>query len=366
MTSFFAMMRIGLLDLLHAWKINSVLAVLVAVTSMTYLALSAYKAGLDAAFPQVDAASLVVMQSNTTGEIAGSRISTKVGEQLQQMGIEMPVAEIHSVVGTSAKDAALLRGVDPSRYRQILVFEMESGSALLPDTPARQAMLGWRMAQRWGVGPGDLVRLRGRDFVVSGIFRMGTYADNEAWVSITDAQNLLGWGDEVSLYLIPGNRTLAAGMELPGGLSVARRGEGIKNDMRQSQDLIQLVHNIVWLVGITTAVFLATVLLRLAWLRRRNIAILRSIGFPRSGVAAYLLAQSAAVALAGSVVGLLGSFLLASRQPVSTLGLDILPVFDAKIILAWFAWTAGITLLGMLAPAVWFDRSEISLFLFRE
>jgi putative ABC transport system permease protein len=361
----FTVMHIGVLDLLYAWQANLLLILLTGVISMAYLTISAYQAGLETAFPPIDSTALLVQQTQTTGEINGSRIPASVETRLLSLGVGPAIPEIHTIVGTSAQDITLLRGVDPARYRQVLSFDLQSGSVLDPNTPSRQAMLGWRLAQRRSAFPGGTIRLRGRDFTVLGIFYTGTYADNEAWVSISDAQALLGWKDEVSIFIISNNGILKSGMELSGGLGVIRRGEGIQADLRHTLALFDLIHSIARLAGLTAAVALATVLLRLAWLRRRNIAILRSIGFTRRGLVAYLFAQSAVIAVVGTSLGLLVSMLLTTRLLPSSFGLDVLPQYNAATIWSGVAWTAGITLFGMLAPAIWLSRLALTDLLYR-
>lgn len=366
MVSMLALVRTAMLDLAASWKQSGILALLVATTTLAYLSVGAYQAGMERLIPGIDAGSLVVQASHTTGEIAGSRLPASVEDQLRRLGLEPVVPEIHAVVGTSAEDAVLLRGVDPARYHLALSFELLSGQALQPGETPRLALLGWRLAERRGLSVGAPVRLRGRDFQVAGIFRTGTYADNEAWISLTEAQVLLGWQDEVSIFIVPNNGRLQPGAELPGGISVIRRGEGLQNDVRRMAPLLSLISDILQLTGWATACALAVSLLRLAWLRRRQSAVLRCLGFSPAALTAYLLAQSTAIAGGGALLGLLGSLVLTNSLRTLLLGLEMRPQHTPEILLSGLVWTAAIAGLGMLFPAVWLGRQNLADLLRRE
>ena len=53
-----------------------------------------------------------------------------------------------------------------------------------------------------------------------GTFQTGMYVDNEAWVALEDAQTLLGYGKDVSIFIIPDEGILSSGDTLPGGVSI--------------------------------------------------------------------------------------------------------------------------------------------------
>ena len=121
------------------------------------------------------------------------------------------MAEIHTIVGTSLENAVLLKGVDLDHYAELDSFVVLAGRELRPGDSPRQAMIGSRLAERLGAGPGDTIRLRGRPFEVIGVFETGSYTENEAWVPLAGAQELLGWGQDVSLYVVAGRWPLDAG-----------------------------------------------------------------------------------------------------------------------------------------------------------
>jgi len=52
-------------------------------------------------------------------------------------------------------------------------------------------MIGTSLADRLKTGIGEVIKLRGREFTVIGIFKTGSYEDSQAWISLQDAQKLL-------------------------------------------------------------------------------------------------------------------------------------------------------------------------------
>ena len=56
-------------------------------------------------------------------------------------------------------------------------------------------------------------------------------------------------------------------------------------------------------LGVAAAVALANMLWRLAWLQRRDIAIIQSIGFSKRAITGFLLMQGASIALVGFGLG---------------------------------------------------------------
>ena len=363
-------LALGWLDLRYQWRPALVMVLLLMITSMAYLTLQGYQSSLQAEFPPLENSFLVVQESHTVGEISGSRLDSTIGDQLSALGLSPVIPEIHAVVGTSTEDASMLRGVDPALYRQANSFTLLSGQPLAPanqdGSPSRQAFIGWRLAERRGVAAGEVLRLRGRDFQVSGIFRTGTYVDNEAWVSLPDARELLGWGEDVSIFLVPVNGPLQPDTEFAPGVGVARRGEDFQADVRRYFPVLELISATLQLTGAATALALGSLLVRLAWVQRRYLAILRSLGYPRASLFAYLAGQALAISLSGALLGLSGSLILTSTLRTNVLSLALRPVYNWQTLAASLAWVLGVALISALAPAVWLSRLNLVFLLRRE
>lgn len=332
----------------QAMALGSVFAI--AVTA--FVALGGYRQALLDDYPPANAGLLVVQEAQSFGEFYGSRISPQVAGLLADRGAAAPVAEIHAIVGTRLENAVLLKGVDLGHYAALDAFTVLDGRPLAPGDDPRRAMIGSRLAQRLGAGAGDTIRLRGRPFEVVGVFATGSYSENEAWVPLAGAQDLLGWGDDVSLYVVPQSDRLSAGDELADGVSVARRGELWSSFPQQWEGLLSLIGTVTQAIGLAAATSLAAMLWRLAWRGRRQIAILRSLGFGPSVFATYLAVQGASIAMVGGIGGVLAALALLLLVRPTLAGVSLRPQLTAGVLTTTGLWMAALTALSVLVP-VW-------------
>jgi ABC-type lipoprotein release transport system permease subunit len=274
------------------------------------------------------------------------------------MGVSQAVPELHDNVGTSFRDLLMLRGVQLERYQQVTSFKMLSGQALQPGDPQRTAMVGRRLADKLDLTPGQEILIRGRKFQVIGVFHTGTYADNEAWVSLTAAQTLLGWGEDVSLFILPDEGLLHPGDSLPGGLSVARHGAGPYLAISQFDTMFQMLDIVVRTLAVAAVLALTNTLIRLAWLRRRELAILRCVGFQFQALIFYLFSQAVVLALAGTVLGIAGSGAIFTLMRADMGGMSLQPSLDPSLALTCLGLAAGISLLGTALPIAWLHQQK--------
>jgi len=323
-----------------------------AIAVTAFVALGSYRQALLRDYRSMREDQLVIQETQSFGEFYGSRLSPDIAVVLQDLGITAPIAEIHAIVGTSLEDAVLLKGVDLEHYSTLDAFIIRAGRGLLPGDSPRQAMIGTRLAERLEAVPGDTIRLRGRPFEVIGVFQTGSYTENEAWIPLAGAQDLLGWGQDVSLYVVPDHSLLEPGEQLLDGVSVARRGELWSTFPRQWEGLMTLIGTVTQAIGLAAAFSLAAMLWRLAWRRRRQIAVLRSLGFSRTVFAIYLSVQGAAVALAGGACGILGAMALLRWARPTLAGVSLRPQLTAELLSSTGIWLGFLMLLSVVVP-VW-------------
>ena len=354
------MLRIGLDETRRHWKLVLATSLLLAISTLAALVLVGYRAGLARAFMDLDRPYLVVQEADSMGEFMGSRLPMEVGQRLLAIGLSQVVPEIHTVVGTSTENAMLLRGVDLVQYRDVEPFTLIAGEALTTVSRPRSAIIGAILAERLTVGTGQPIRIRGRDFSVVGVFETGTYTDNEAWISLADAQALLGWGSDVSVFVVPEEGRLQEGDTLPGGVAVARRGETGRLLNAHLSPLLDLFGVIAQALGIASALALGNVLWRLAWIRRRELAILRSVGFQDWSLVWYLLTQAAVITALGVAFGAVGTLALGPALNVAGAGLTMRPEFDTRTIALGLAAAGAVMLGGTILPALWVGQMNLA------
>lgn len=321
-------------------------ALLIAVPITGFLLLDGFATGIERDFVAQPSTDLIVQEANSVGEVAGSRIEASYEQVLLDMGIPFAIPEIHAVAGSNADNAVLVRGVDPERYRSVTTFDILAGRALAAGDPDTFVMLGADLAAARDVGAEDSVVLRGRTHQVVGVFETGTYTDNEVWLSLQGARDLIGWEDEVSIFVVPDDGTLREGQVLPGPLSVARRGDVV--ELADEWDpIIALANSATIALAFASAFVLAVVLWRLAWLRRRDLAILRSVGMGRQISAAYLGGLGLLVASAGLVAGVVGALVSGRFIAIDSFGIVSRAVFEAASIVRGAAMTGAILIFAV-------------------
>lgn len=332
------------------------LVVVIAMPLLATLLLDGYQRSMDDLESRIES-HLVVQLANTIGEVAGSRIDADVAELLEARGVSEAVPEIHEITGERIDRGVLLRGVDVTRYRNVTTFEVIGGQALAPHQPPRTAMVGTRLAERRGVGVGDALAIRGRDFEVVGIFHVGTFADDEAWVPLTAAQEVLGWGTDVSVFVIPDEGVLEPGDVLPNALVVGRRGDsGLLLD--EWQPLAALVTTGARALEAGAAVVLAVVLWRVAWLRRQQLGVLRMLGL-RGGAASYLVLQGGIIAGAAVVLAVALAVVAAPLLATEATGIPVAADLDPSTVGRTLTISLVVLGAGIVGPAVLFRRRTL-------
>ena len=359
MHAMFTVAGLGLRALVAHWRTVVIMALTIALSLAAFLLLSAYRA-MSSRYAQLSESFLVAEQIGSIGEFYGSRLPIAAAETLRSAGAGLIVPEIHTVTGTTTANAVLLRGISLDEYTRIESFRITAGRALQPGDPPRTVMVGDLLAKDRGAYPGGLIQIRGRDFTVAGIFTIGTYADHEVWMSLADAQELLGWGSDVSIFIVPAGETLKEGDELPGQIALVRKGELGVNLIKEWVPLFDLFDLVAASLGVAVAVALANMLWRMAWLRRRDLAILQSLGFGRLILTAYLFVQAAAIGLLGYLIGAFVAFYLSKLASIQTAGMSVQPVFDGAV-LAWSLLIAVlISLAGSALPVLWLSRLNLA------
>jgi ABC-type lipoprotein release transport system permease subunit len=350
---------LGFKELAVRWRAVLAMGLTISLPILTFLLLNGYQTGLESRYEKIQENYLLVQQTGSMGEFYGSRLPASLSEKLSQQGISWMAAELHTITGTTPENAILLRGVQLKNYSIIEEYQMIEGRPLQPGDPPRLAMIGVKLAEQRNAYPGDSIQIRGRDFSVIGVFANGTYADYEAWISIEDAQTLMGWGSDVSVYIIPANENLKVGDSLPGGVSIVQKGESGQNLISEWKPLYRLLGIITATLGVAVAVALTNILWRLAWLRRRELAILQSIGFGRLSMLWYLFVQGLGITTIGFCLGVIEAIIVGSLIPLRTAGISIDAVIDLNVFLSSLILAGLITLAGSGIPAYWFSQQNL-------
>ena len=97
-----------------------------------------------------------------------------------------------------------MRGLQVDSYKQVIEkYEMIAGEELSDaKNDHNYCMIGINVAEKHGKTVGDTIVLQKHIFTIKGIFSTSTMIDSEIWLTMRDAQNLVGRLHKVSLIVV--------------------------------------------------------------------------------------------------------------------------------------------------------------------
>jgi putative ABC transport system permease protein len=263
--------------------------------------------------------------------------------------------------GTSGN--VTLRGVEPAGFDLRSDLKLIAGRKFTPGL--NEMVVGKGVATQFeGAELGQVVRIRGADWTIVGVFESGNAHDSELWIDSATAQNAFGRGG-YSLVLV--------GLESAASLSTFQ--EALKSDPRLNVDadsqlayyqkqtsdstrLIKILTTVVSFVMALGAIFAAlNTMYASVSTRTTEIATLRAIGFGPLPVVTSVLIESMLLALAGGLIGATGAYLLFNNYAVSTLGAGFTQVVfnfqvTPNLLISGLLLALGIGFIGGLLPAL--------------
>ncbi len=356
-----AILSLAVKDLRKRWKLLIVLAGLLGISLANFLALFSYQKSATNIYGQLETNWLVVGSSDGLSEVHGSRLTSAVKDVLIQKGYSNPIPEIHQFVGTSYTNGILMRGFRLEDYRKISSFTLLSGRALEQGDSSRLVMVGETLSRTKKAQVGSDLLLRGRKFRIIGIFITGSIQDNEAWISLKDAQDLLNYGEDVSLYLIPDDGNLKPGDLLEEGVSVTQKGESTGAFGPSIYSFFNFLGIMGVLGYIATAITLANLLWRLAYLHQREFGIIKSLGFGFGAILLYFIIQASMIIILGIFLGLMVSIFLLFPiiQDFSAFGIGVARDLDMMAVGIMALITCGLLAIGVTIPLISINKTSI-------
>jgi putative ABC transport system permease protein len=217
------------------------------------------------------------------------------------------------------------------------------------------------VASQLHLGPGDTIRIGHRDFGVAGIFHSGiTFEDQGVITTLADAQQVAGrTPDEattIAIRLAPQVSINAAKREIErrfsGVTAISDTSEAIRAGAN-SELISKAVLLIVVLALIIGVLAVANTMLAAVLERRRELALLSTIGWSQTQLGGLVLGEAVAVSVVGTAAGLVLGVLASGLLP-EALGLQS---FISPQLTAWGLGRAcliGITIgvLGAIFP-IW-------------
>lgn len=282
-------------------------------------------------------------------------------------------ASVRRAAGSASEVANVaVRGVDPIAFDVHPNVRIVQGRVFRPGS--LEAIVGRAASERYPDlklgGQVDLGRSGERSFTIVGIFEAGGGAlDSEIWATRTLLQDFYKRPFVSSVYLRMRNRAaIPEALEYIKGAAVQLEGrrelDYYRELSRQTQQLVALTLILVAMMATGATFAVANTMYAAVDRRRREIAMLRTIGFSRSAIVVAFLIESILLCSVACGVGLTGTLFFTGMKE-DYLSDTTYTVFAYEFKLAWWivasalALSVGVGAAGALAPALRASRVPI-------
>lgn len=255
--------------------------------------------------------------------------------------------------------SAVLAGVDFPGLRRLSPYWQVEGFWVSVDFDEVNSMVGASLAKSMELKVGDRVTVMNTEtgfqktLTIKGIVETGQAEDEQIFVNLSLARKVLGIEGKVNHVLLGivaegvDVEALAQGLEKRYASIDARPIRKISQSegriLAKVRGLMALVAAV--MLSVTTLCVMAT-LMAIVSERRREIGLMKALGFENRGIVAQFLSETAVIACAGSLAGLFLGFMLAQVLGQAIFGSSI----------SWrmtvVPWTFLVSLAAALAAAV--------------
>lgn len=293
------------------------------------------------------------------GELAGWReLAERVQQDANVMAVSPYISDKVILGGGNTLRGAVLTAIDPDLERGVsaLADSIAAGSIESLGEDGFNVVLGVTLARILGVTVGDRVEVtlprltvtplgifpRSKRLTVTGIFEIGAQPDvYQAYVSLRSGQKLLGEHNKVGGLQVKTADLFGAPQTMAS--LAAQLGDGyVVKDWSQTQGSLftavrmeKLMVSLLLLSVVAVAAFniVSTLVMSVAE-KRRDIAVLRTLGAHGRGIMAIFIAHGLGLASVGITVGCIAGVLLATNISDITVFLENLfgvKLFDPSI-----------------------------------
>jgi putative ABC transport system permease protein len=272
---------------------------------------------------------------------------------LPQLKAQPEVADatpIQLLVGAVPRaPGAVVLGVEPNSFVARLLIMTEG------QPPSRgRVVVGDQLAHQLRLNPGETLKISGHSFPISGVYHSGIAEQDTGVLSLlSDAQALAGrTPGEVTTFAVrvtPQTTSAEAVRDLtrtfPGLIAIADPSEALRAGTN-SQLISKAVLLIVVLALIIGGLAVANTMLAAVLERRRELALLATVGWSAPQLGSLVLGEAVAVSMIGTGLGLLLG-LAASKLLPGALGLG---AFISPVLTPWGLGRAA--LIGVAIGAI--------------
>lgn len=245
-----------------------------------------------------------------------------------------------------------LRGVDDNSFKLRPNLKIAEGRKFTPGL--REIIVGRGVANQFeGAKVGQVLRMRGSEWNVVGVFESGDAYESELFVDVAVAQSTFGRTGYASVLAeLDGDGAidrLKAALAADPRLSsdVTTQQQYFSAQTKQFRQMIGMLAGVVVFIMALGAIFAAlNTMYAAVATRSREIATLRALGFGALPVVISVMVEAVFLALIGGLVGAMIAYVLFNNVVLSTLGQNFTQVvFSFKV-------TFGLVIVGLFIAVV--------------
>jgi putative ABC transport system permease protein len=293
-------------------------------------------------------------------ELLTASIKESIADELQQIeGIRSVAGELVDLVTLGPGQVVLITGWAPQSY---LWNSLELLDGTLPDPDASgEVVVGQACSEALGIIPGKTIRIRGSDFIVSGIFRQrGVMGNGTIVLPLSTMQSVLERPGTVTEFNIlvehPDDREWVSDLRTRLNETFPYLLFMETSEITNNNDVLRLFRAMAWgtsfLALVIALVVVLNTLLMTVTERTREIGILSAVGWSSSRILTMIILEGIILAVIGSIVGsILGTCGLRYLAHLPYVRGFLHPVVTVRLLLEVFCATLMLGVLGSLYPA---------------
>lgn len=308
---------------------------------------------------KVGAADFTVSQKGLS-DILESALTTQQLERVQQVpGVKSAIGVLLDTTSLDKDHPLVVEvGIRPQDLTPFGV-RIATGRAFTPESKD-EIMVGIRLAQDLGIGPGDTLHINEADHKVVGVFNTGnTFGDSTVMFPLVPFQGYERQPGGLSLFFVKVDKGQSAKkvqqqMEKDNPILI-----GIKNLLEfgradSSYQLITAVDRAATIIAIVVgAIVVANAMLLSLVERYREFGVLRAIGWSRRRLFALIFGEAGIIAFIGACLGVGLAFLAVwILQGLPELAGILKPEFQAWVFGRALLTAVAVTAIGALYPAL--------------
>ncbi len=346
-----AITALSLRSIPQRWGPSIVIVVGLAGVVAVFTALLAMAEGFQSMLQSTGRADIaLVLRGGSSAELNSGLLREQATRIKQVAGVRQgddgqPLASAEMIViaelmkpGEKLGSNITVRGVERTAFALRPQVQIVEGRGFQPGL--RELLVGRGVAQQFsGVRLGEILRMRGSDWTVVGVFESGDANESELWADVEVAQSTFNRRGFSSVRLQLAD---PAGMQAVKDalltdprltVDVETEQQYYSGQTKQFRDTIGMLAGVVTLIMALGATFAAlNTMYAAVGARAREIATLRAIAFGGTPVVVSVMIESLLLALAGGLIGAALAYLLFNNMAVSTLGANFSQVvFQFKV-----------------------------------